>query len=100
MQPNTPTQQQSPSNAAPQNTQKSQWMEPATEYTDYKQVPFYRRRWSTLLLFLFFLPGLILVGLTGEFYFYSKGRVMRFSKKYRYIFILGSVILWAKILLH
>lgn len=45
------------------------------KYTDYSQIPWYRRRWFALLSAIFLCPVFILLLWTRGFYFMSKGQL-------------------------
>nr|WP_320131213.1 hypothetical protein [uncultured Holophaga sp.] len=48
---------------------------------DYKDIPWYRKRWALVLLVLLFIPAAIIILLTGETYLKRKGLIYEVSEK-------------------
>lgn len=53
------------------------------EFSDYTQVPWYRKRWFLVVCCLFFIPAVSLVAFTGELYYNKKGQVLKYRKRDR-----------------
>ena len=51
----------------------------AGKYARYADVPFYRKNWFAILAFLFFMPILLLVLVTGPVYYEAKGQLKHYS---------------------
>jgi phage FluMu protein Com len=45
----------------------------------YEEIPFYRKRWFLVLLFLFFIPALIIIDLSGDTYAFRNGKVYKYD---------------------
>jgi len=67
-----------------------------TEFSDYAQVPWYRKRWFLCICWLFFIPAVSLIAFTGELYYTKKGQVLKYRKRDRlFLGYFGlAVVLW------
>jgi hypothetical protein len=61
-------------------------------YSSYDQVPWYRKNWFAILTFLFFWPGLLVVLLSGDVYYESKGQLKTYST-FAKVFLIGWCLL-------
>jgi len=52
-------------------------------YSDYSQVPWYRKNWFAFLTFFFFAPALFVLVVSGDIYYKSGGMVKAYSKAAR-----------------
>jgi hypothetical protein len=50
------------------------------KYTDYSQVPWFRKNWFAILCFFIFTPALFLVLVTGDVYYKKKGQLTTYGK--------------------
>ncbi len=64
----------------------------ATELT-YDQVSWYRKRWFVIITLFLFTPATILLASTGDLYAQKDDSVYKFSKKYRMLLVLISIML-------
>lgn len=62
------------------------------EFTDYAQVPWFRKNWFAILSAFFFAPALLFLVLTGEIYYSRKGAIRKYSKGAKIVLgILGAI---------
>lgn len=50
------------------------------KYTDYSQVPWFRKHWFVALSFLVFMPVGIIIMLSGDVYYLRKGQLRSYGK--------------------
>jgi len=62
------------------------------EGVNYSSIPWYRRRWSLVLMVLLFMPAALIVLLTGDTHYKSKGAVFQVPDKKKRSMILFLVI--------
>lgn len=58
----------------------------------YSDVPFYRKRWMVVVLFLLFIPAMIVIVLTGPIWQNDGGRAEKWEDKQRYQAAIAGVI--------
>ena len=61
-------------------------------FSDYSQVPFYRKNWFAILCFFLAMPILALMVITGPVYYVSKGQVKKYSGLARGFLIVYSIL--------
>jgi len=66
--------------------------ESSIEYTDYSQVPWYRKRWFGVMCVLFFPPGLLYTLITGNLYYQKKDGIKPLRKIDRIAMIVVALI--------
>ncbi len=62
----------------------------AVAITSYDQVPWFRKNWGSILLWLVFAPAFIVIAFTGEIYHQQKGELKTMSKTSKIIL----TVLW------
>ena len=55
------------------------------QYSDYGQVPFFRRQWFFWIMWIIFAPVALFILATGDVYFVKKGEVTSFGMSNRVI---------------
>ncbi|MBA4348677.1 MAG: hypothetical protein C0415_01625 [Thermodesulfovibrio sp.] len=60
-------------------------------YTDYSQVPWFRKRWFLVLSILLFIPVAAIISLTGDFYYVKKGQLKTYGKSTKWVLIIISI---------
>ena len=63
--------------------------EPTSDYKNYDDIPYYRKRWFFVLCFLVFIPLMSVIALTGEVYAFQNGEVKKYPESFRYIVGIG-----------
>ena len=58
----------------------------------WEDIPFYRKRWFMAVLFLFFIPAMIIIDLTGDVYARHKGEV--YKVKHGHFALSGSIFMF------
>ena len=64
----------------------------STQYTTYDQVPWFRKWWFAAIGCFVFMPAIVLMAFTGNFYFSKQGRAQAFAPWYKF-FLLGLCLL-------
>ncbi len=73
--------------------------EHTTDYANYDEVPFFRKRWFFVLSVLFCTPVGLVVAFSGDVYALHKGQVSKFPKNTRVmIAVVWSVLLCLNLL--
>jgi uncharacterized membrane protein YvbJ len=70
-------------------------------YSSYDEVPVYRKNWFAILCSFIFFPAVIILLLTGDIYYESKGQLKIYSKGAKmFFYVLGLImiasIIWGK----
>lgn len=65
--------------------------------TSYEQVPWFRKNWGAILLWLIFAPAFIAIALTGEIYYQQKGELKTMSKASKIILSVLGLFFIAKV---
>lgn len=63
-----------------------------TQYTTYDQVPWFRKWWFAAIGCFVFMPAIVVMAFTGNFYFSKQGRAQAFVPWYKF-FLLGLCLL-------
>lgn len=66
--------------------------DPAPEYRNYEEVPWYRRRMYFMLFWLFFVPAFIVIGFTGDVYANVQGQVVKFKPANRMLVVVVATV--------
>jgi hypothetical protein len=66
--------------------------DPAPEYSQYEEVPWYRRRFYFMLFWLFFLPAFIIIGFSGDVYASVQGQVVKFKPGNRLMLVIVASV--------
>lgn len=61
-------------------------------FSSYDQVPWYRKQWFAFVCFLIFTPGLLLILLSGDVYYESKGQLKTYSTTAKVVLIACVII--------
>lgn len=71
----------------------------ASDFTSYDQVPVYRRRWFFGMCIAAFIPGALVLALTGEIYLSKGGQVMKYPRGQRImIAVVGALVIGSGIM--
>lgn len=54
-------------------------MQPAPEIRNYEDVPWFRKYWFVLTMLLLFIPGMVLIAATGDYYQKPNGKMRKQS---------------------
>jgi hypothetical protein len=57
----------------------------STKYDSYDQVPWYRKWWFAAIGCFVFMPAIIIMAFTGNFYYLKKGQITAFSPWYKFV---------------
>ena len=63
--------------------------EPTSDYKNYDDIPYYRKRWFFVLTLLFFIPLMSVLALTGEVYAFQNGEVKKYPASFRIMIGVG-----------
>lgn len=64
----------------------------STQYDSYEQVPWFRKWWFAAIGTIVFMPAIVVMAFTGNFYFPEKGKAKKFATWYKF-FMLGFFLL-------
>lgn len=67
-------------------------------YTDYSQVPWFRKRWFLVLSIALFIPAAAIVSLTGDFYYVKNGQLKTYGKSTKWVLVILSIFIVINIL--
>lgn len=67
-------------------------------YTDYSQVPWYRKNWFVILCAFIFAPALFFIAASGDIYYVRKGQIRTYSKAAKIIVGIIGIVFFINVL--
>lgn len=67
-------------------------------YTDYSQIPWFRKNWFAILCAFILTPVLFFILITGDVYYARKGEIRKYGKAAKIVLILWSLLSIIKII--
>ncbi len=61
------------------------------KYTDYTQVPWFRKNWFAILCFFIFAPALFFILITGDVYYSKSGQLKTYGKVAKIFLIIWAI---------